>query len=574
MKIKMNSILLTVGVLIASASSALAGSESHGGKGIACKNGTTVTLLDYFETAQTTTYNIDLGPNQGNYLDRVNYVLNRLSKIDPVSAARFSARAATFESERKFVAEAVIKTIADSNDAVNPPAGCTEEQFAVQVFNLKPGQARYLINQDLWNAADDVNRAGLVLHEIILTDAVNEFSQQNSDNTRYYNGFISSDAMNSVSPSAYLSVIQAADFEESKTKCLISLVTHGIPVCTGNRSGLEESVAYDFILKLADGQTVNLNSGDYLYGVNSDSDNVPILPYRGPESNASPQFTFTELGQQMAAWSFSIDKNNHLISIDAVKGSVPTSIGTFNFDQTNFPIGLGIGLYPDGKVRSIENDVYHSPFSTTLNGCQTQLGSMEFYHSGSLRQAEVAQLVPVNGKCLSVKYGSNLVQFYEDGKVTDAVLAKNQTVTTADGSQLLLPSSILGDGGVDHFYYTIFNEAGQAVYIWDESSTGNLVYPKGTMLSVSSVSAKENIDHLGYQLIAHAYVPQQCMASVSANNLKIIETSFDRQDRFEVVIPSGLCTSNQNLQAMDIDFGSITSKNTSILFNGITAIAQ
>ena len=186
--------------------------STGGGNAIACVqpvSGRSLELLDYYEAQLTTNLKIDLGPDTGNYHDRIEFVLNRLAKIDPETAKRFREKAQTFESEVKFIPGAQIKAFADSFEPVNPPPGCNKEQFAIQFFEPKPNQPRYLVNQDLWKAADSETRAGLVLHELNYRDAW-EAGQKSSDNARYMNAQMSASGFENLSPDDYISRLTAA----------------------------------------------------------------------------------------------------------------------------------------------------------------------------------------------------------------------------------------------------------------------------------------------------------------------------------------------------------------------------
>jgi hypothetical protein len=214
---KSKSILVSALIMIGFSTLAHASGSSGrgGGDGIACAQGAkgNVEMLDYYEASLTTNLKIDLGPDTGKYMDRVNYVLDRLEKMDPVAATRYRQRANDFISEAKFISDAQMKTIQDDNEPVNPPLGCVKKQFAIQLFNVKPNEVRYLVNQDLWNQANSETRAGLILHEAIYRDAADIFGQTNSDEARYFNAQISSAQFANLRPEDYVAIVHAAGFD-------------------------------------------------------------------------------------------------------------------------------------------------------------------------------------------------------------------------------------------------------------------------------------------------------------------------------------------------------------------------
>ena len=209
-------------LIIGLANQAHAGNEAHGGTGIACNSpdGKSVELLDYFEASRTTNLMMDLGPKGGQYLEHVFYVLDRLALVDPNFAEYLRTRALNFWAQVKFLSSEEMKRIFDSNEPITAPEGCSKDQFAVQIFNLKPRQARYLVNRDLWYVADAKTQAGLVLHEIIYGAAVEFFGHKDSDNARYFNAQISSSQFSSMTKESYLKVLKASEFTcPSNVKC-------------------------------------------------------------------------------------------------------------------------------------------------------------------------------------------------------------------------------------------------------------------------------------------------------------------------------------------------------------------
>ncbi|MFL5813468.1 MAG: hypothetical protein ACJ763_07810 [Bdellovibrionia bacterium] len=224
---------------------AYAGQETHGGHGVVCpaaNGGKTVELLDYYEGKFSTALALETGSPQADFMEQVDFVLKRLAKTDPVAAERLSKRAQAFMSEAAFVSEAQIKPIADANEIINPDAGCMKTQFAVQVMNPRLSQKRYLINSQLWAIASPQTKAGLVLHEIIYTDAVIGFGHTTSDNTRYYNFIISSEKMREITPEYYIDLITQTGFLRSNPvqghydTCLFSVTFQQNALCVNQQT--------------------------------------------------------------------------------------------------------------------------------------------------------------------------------------------------------------------------------------------------------------------------------------------------------------------------------------------------
>lgn len=221
---------LFVGLL----SHAYAGNEgAHGGGAILCENSGSIELLDHYEGRMKTGLALDMGGERLSYQEKIALVLDRLTATDPLAAARFREHAAQFESEMQLVEEAQLKTIADTDELLNPLPGCSKVQFAVQVANPKPYEKRYFVNRRLWNKADSTALAGLVLHEVVYRHAIQGVGHSNSDGTRYYSFMISSTVMGQIDNSRYEGIIAAAGFESSP---LFSVAYQGVLMSTGSSS--------------------------------------------------------------------------------------------------------------------------------------------------------------------------------------------------------------------------------------------------------------------------------------------------------------------------------------------------
>lgn len=171
-----------------------------------------VTLYDYYENSEKNGPAFDLGPANLTYIEKVNYVLDRLKKFDPVAAARYQERANKFIEESAFVDESIIKDVQDGAEIIEPIGQCKRMLWARQIIEPGAFEARYLIDKNLWIHADENQRAGLILHEIILTDAYSFYKHTNSKSTRYYNSVISSVAMRSLTDKDYYQLLKDSRF--------------------------------------------------------------------------------------------------------------------------------------------------------------------------------------------------------------------------------------------------------------------------------------------------------------------------------------------------------------------------
>ncbi len=249
---------------------AWAGFGAHGGEGVVCRHPSTqkiqsLRLLDHYEGVTMINTSLEMGSSNSTYTEKIRYVLARLAQIDPISAERLQARADAFEANMQLLEESQMEKILDSTPLVGAGDGCKIEQFAYQPFPLKPLQKIYMVNHALWDFADSTTKAGLVLHEIIYTDALT-LKQTTSDKTRYFNYIISSNYMDGIKPYAYDEVLRASGLGEGTTNrsCLYSYLLDGVSVCSSRSMPHYYSpVPKAAHITLYDGQVVPISSVGY-----------------------------------------------------------------------------------------------------------------------------------------------------------------------------------------------------------------------------------------------------------------------------------------------------------------------
>lgn len=182
----------------------------NGGKVVVCRNPngslTWSKLLDFYEG--NCLYNLDVKISSLGVLPKVMEALDRLSPFDPLQAHRFKKMAEEFFQNSNFVGP--LNETADSEEIVAPPRGCKTEQAITQVKVVFPGDKLYNIDPTIWNDAafSDSDRAGLLLHEIIYTDALAK-GHKNSRAVRYLNMQLMSGVVSNLTQEDYVTVMRA-----------------------------------------------------------------------------------------------------------------------------------------------------------------------------------------------------------------------------------------------------------------------------------------------------------------------------------------------------------------------------
>jgi hypothetical protein len=79
------------------------------------------------------------------------------------------------------------------------------------------GVKKYIINQDLWSLLNNTNKAGLILHEIVYSDAIMR-GQNNSIYARYFNALLSSKEITKLSQKEYKKIMRKTRLKQYNSK--------------------------------------------------------------------------------------------------------------------------------------------------------------------------------------------------------------------------------------------------------------------------------------------------------------------------------------------------------------------
>lgn len=210
----MNMLLILVASLLASSSS-FAGSEAgNGGDVVICKANANkpIQLLDHYEATDLQGFQLDLGASNLGYMQKVEFVLKKIERLNPSRANLYRKWASEFLADSNFVNGQLIP-IPDVGPGVIP-AGCDLVQIAIQQTPELPGEKRFLIQKDLWDQLDEAGKAGLVLHELIYREALKkDLPAKNSKLVRYFNGVISSTQIDQMALKTYIELVHLIDLQ-------------------------------------------------------------------------------------------------------------------------------------------------------------------------------------------------------------------------------------------------------------------------------------------------------------------------------------------------------------------------
>lgn len=165
-----------------------------------------------------------------NWKEKVHFALNRLKRVDYLFALAILDVIKDLEKNMGsyLVKNLTFPDIKDYTDIVISKS-CVKIPAAFQIKVPFYGQKKFYFSLDVWRNLDEFNKASLVLHEAIYKVLKDIEHVPNSDFVRYFNFFISSDLMESVSREEYfeyrysrqLSLIKTAKLKLKSLKLVI-----------------------------------------------------------------------------------------------------------------------------------------------------------------------------------------------------------------------------------------------------------------------------------------------------------------------------------------------------------------
>ncbi|MFZ4715078.1 MAG: hypothetical protein ACOYL6_15260 [Bacteriovoracaceae bacterium] len=213
MKSRMTNILLLTLLVTFSLNLNAGGETGNGGDGIVCKSrdGFNIEMYDIYEGQVKRKIDIDFYtdiPNLTSYQDYLFKTLSMIRELDPVRFHKYTDWGRSFMSESTFT-YAPLVDIPDAGVSVLEP-GCHLVQLAVQETPTLPGDYRYTIDAELWNRLNDFHRSALILHELILREAIEEsdYKHTNTKYVRYFNSILHSEKLKTMGTQEYIQEVQ------------------------------------------------------------------------------------------------------------------------------------------------------------------------------------------------------------------------------------------------------------------------------------------------------------------------------------------------------------------------------
>ncbi|MDG0818149.1 hypothetical protein [Bdellovibrio svalbardensis] len=200
--------------------------KRNGGDVLLCDG--TYSSFDLYEGEVSYGYKIDL-PSDGTYQQIAQKIISRIGKNNPLRQNMYLQQLQDFTSESRFVPSANFTAIPDIGDGVPVPKNCNMVQVVAQFRQSDPQGKRYLINQDVWSALREQDKAVLVLHEIIYREAFLDNPRiQSSVGVRHFAAYLSSTMMEQGTYRDYIKALSFSGLQKAEYKSLTFLLNSGL----------------------------------------------------------------------------------------------------------------------------------------------------------------------------------------------------------------------------------------------------------------------------------------------------------------------------------------------------------
>lgn len=452
----------------------------NGGDVVTCygENGsiTDIELLDYYEANLLHGRTVDLGAPDLEIKDKIRIALARLEQLDPKRVQEYRILAEEFWSEVQFLEGIVLTDIPDSQHVALPAnKNCRIEQVAIQRQPTFPEDFRYIVSKDLWDRLDNTGKAGLILHEIFLNEAIGE-DVQHSIGVRYLNALISdAGAISRLSLKRYVELLVRAEFTKIGIDGLMLELDPSSPL------------VFDDLDRLVHGRVVKNSVSETPFGSISLDCYVELLGGRIQSFYTSTRFEFEQNGK---IWSHAAPlpqspdycKNSaqyvRLFDTGVVERAYLWPGATIVTPAYNLYVHKFTTFWPNGQLQ--RSQTWPSQGVSTINsgaGDCAIVGdsSIDFHENGTLENVRLLDLCIVrigtsvigvdnglwfhsngnvsiasvregqidtgaNGHVAFAKEGDNIVSFYPSGAVKNGNLKEGRVMNTAGGGTQWYPA--------------------------------------------------------------------------------------------------------------------------------------
>lgn len=173
----------------------------NGGNIVNCPN--KKQMLDLYESSEKiASFSKDLP-----YIEIIQSTLKNLARLNSKLSKQYEKRSAEFLKETDMRADVDLVAVSDSKHIFSPAQkDCKIQQIAIRK-NVAGLGSRFIINKDLWDKLPELDRAALILHEIIY-EHFYKLGEQDSVKARQVNAYLFSEKSRSDNKQVFKKLLQ------------------------------------------------------------------------------------------------------------------------------------------------------------------------------------------------------------------------------------------------------------------------------------------------------------------------------------------------------------------------------
>lgn len=155
----------------------------------------------------------------------IDQILNRLQEINPTRASMYKTWLGEMRQSMELIEDFYFMPLPDSGTTMIPE-GCRQEQAAIFITSPNSQRIRFIFNKNLWEKASALDRAYLLLHELIYREAILPENQQpNSVSARYFNAWLFH-RVDTMTQFDLIDLLQALKFKNTDFGGISIVLTH------------------------------------------------------------------------------------------------------------------------------------------------------------------------------------------------------------------------------------------------------------------------------------------------------------------------------------------------------------
>jgi hypothetical protein len=468
-------------VLLLSVTSLAIGAEGtdrgNGGDVVYCVDGSgkeSAELLDIYEARTLRDISLDLGGKGVSIEEKEELLIARAAKVSLEAANDLKKKLASFMRESKFIENANLVDIPDSEHIVFPKnRDCSIRQVIIQQKVTFPEDRKYVVDSQLWRLLDVDNQLSLKTHEVIWEKALAS-GATHSRGVRYFNSYLFSGKIQA------LSWVKFYEFSK-KTGVRYLPQISGVSMSSIEDNVTQAGDLFGYSARMAKKIEMNTRVGTFLVdelrfnlaeriesfsaGAAGELQRIEI-PNGDPieaKGTFSVSFTSDNWIMLMATTQGADEGHLHGMVRLKIRSGLDQSISVVSVPARSRYMSFQDGFLVNADVEGLN---YENPVNLPIHGRMIPVTNLVRNYRNLL--PERIQ-IPANydlkmkiqdqelsiGPVESMLYSARGVTFYPTGQLSTAVLRQDARLVAVNGKKIRVPSGSiiqLGEDGRLHSY--------------------------------------------------------------------------------------------------------------------------